>query len=162
MNSLSRKFAEYVQSSDYQARKAIVFIDSRVDRCDSLVQQATSEVRVFVLGWLADGISAVTETLNSSSCREVYLVCPGAPGCLYLGRSELSFNTLIQHESDIKSWFQPSVADSIADSAEPQLHLYGSNVASGDVGTEFMGKLKSMTGAEIAASNNVYRGSIFN
>lgn len=158
MKSLSRKFTEYVQSSDYQARKAIVFIDSRIDRCDSLVQQATSEVRVFVLDWLADGINAVTQTLNSSSCREVYLVCPGAPGCLYLGCSELSFNTLIQYESQIKSWFPPSAADSV----DPRLHLYGSRVAVGDVGAEFMGKLKSLTGAEIAASSNVYRGSIFN
>ena len=158
MNSLSRKFSDYVHSSDYQARRAIVFIDSRVDRCDSLVQQATSEVRVFVLGLLADGINAVTKILNSSSCREVYFVCPGTPGCLYLGRSELSFNTLIQYESQIKSWF-PYLA---VDSAEPQLHLYGSRVAVGDMGAEFVDKLKSLTGAKIAASSNVYRGGIFN
>ena len=158
MNSLSRQFSEHIKSSDYLASKAIIFIDSRVSRCDYLVQQATPEARVFVLGLLADGVNAITHTLNSSACQAVALVCLGAPGCLYLGRDELSLNTLIQHESKIKTWFQlarPSLM-------KPQLNLYGSNVAAGDVGTEFFHKLSSVTGAEIAASSNVYRSGIFN
>ncbi|MEO1692750.1 MAG: DUF4347 domain-containing protein [Cyanobacteria bacterium J06631_6] len=75
MNSLSRQFSEHIKSSDYLASKAIIFIDSRVSRCDYLVQQATPEARVFVLGLLADGINAITHTLNSSACQAVALVC---------------------------------------------------------------------------------------
>jgi hypothetical protein len=41
------------------------------------------------------------------------------------------------------------------------VYLSGCNVAMGDVGAEFMTKLNSITGAEIAASTDVYSSKIF-
>ena len=158
MSSLSRKFSEYVKSPAYLDTREIVFIDSRIASCENLIQQAAPEVRVIVLGLLADGIEAITETLNSSFCRRVYLVGSGLPGCIYLGKTELSQNTLIQHESRLQSWF--SRVDS--DLEPPQLHLCGCNVLAGDVGAEFLTKLNRMTGAVISASKNVYSSRVFN
>ena len=157
MSSLSHRFFEYIQSANYLDRRPIVFIDSRVNNCDDLVQQASLQVRVIVLGSMTDGVKAITQTLNSSFCREVHLVCLGTPGCLYLGRSELSRNTLIQYERKLQTWFGNIDVD--ADS--PQLHIYGCNAAAGDVGAEFLARLNSMTRAEITASTNVYNSSIF-
>lgn len=157
MSSFSRKFTKYIKSPDTNDHRPIVFIDSRINKCDDLVQQATPEVRVIVLGLLADGISAITQTLNSSFCREVYLICPGTPGCLYLGRSQLSWNTIIQYEAKLQSWFN----NIDLDSESPQLSIYGCNAAAGDVGAEFLTKLNFMTKAAIAASTNVYSSPIF-
>jgi hypothetical protein len=163
MSSFSRKFSKFIKSPDSQDSRAIVFIDSRINRWDDLVQQAIPEVRVIVLGLMDDGISAITQILNTSFCREVYLVSSGSPGCLYLGGSELSWNTLIQYESKLQSWFWH--LDFHAASSQlsySQLYLSGSNVAMGDVGAEFLTKLNLMTGAAIAASTDVYSSKIFN
>lgn len=160
MYSLSHQFAAYVRakSPDCLDSRAIAFIDSRIDRWDDLVQQVTPEVRVFVLESTNNGIGAVTQVLNNSSCRQIYLVAPGKPGCLYLGAGELSHNTLIQHESKLQSWFVPTEVDS----PTPCIHLSGCDVAAGDGGAEFVTKLNSITGAKIASSTNVYATRIFN
>jgi Domain of unknown function (DUF4347) len=157
MSSFYRKFSKFIKSPDFPDSRAIVFIDSRINRWEDLVQQAVPEVRVIVLGLMDDGISAITQILNTSFCREVYLVCSGSPGCLYLGGSELSWNTLIQHESKLQSWFWHLDFQA----ASSQLYLSGSNVAMGDVGAEFLTKLNLMTGAAIAASTDVYSSKIF-
>jgi hypothetical protein len=161
MTSISRKFSEFIKSPDYPDSRAIVFIDSRISRWEDLVQQAAPEVRVIVLGLMADGVNAITQILNSSFCREVHLVCSGSPGCIYLGDSELSWNTLIQYESKLQSWFGRLGLD--AESTAPcfQVYLSGSNVAMGDVGAEFMAKLNAITGAAIAASTDVYSSKVF-
>lgn len=161
MSSFSRKFSEFIKSPDYPDSRAIVFIDSRINRWDDLVQQAAPEVRVIVLGLMADGVSAITQILNSSFCREVYLVCSGSPGCIYLGGSELSWNTLIQYESELQSWFCRLGLDAESTTPYPQVNLSGCNVAMGDVGAEFMTKLNLITGAAIAASTDVYNSKIF-
>lgn len=158
MFSLSREFSKYTKSPKYLDSRAIAFIDSRIAGCENLVQQAAPEVRVIVLGLLAEGIKAITQTLNSSYCQQVYLVGSGTPGSLYLGNNELSRNTLIQYESQLQSWFEHIDPEEI----RPQLHLCGCNVAAGDVGEEFLTKLSSLTGAEISASKNVYSSRVFN
>ena len=155
MSSLSHKFSEYIKSPAYLDSREIAFIDSRIDSCENLIQQAAPEIRVIVLGLLADGIGAITETLNLSFCRQVYLVGSGMPGCIYLGKTELSRNTLIQYETQLQNWFGH------LDREPTQLHMCGCNVAAGDVGAEFLIKLHSITGAAISASKNVYSSRIF-
>ncbi|MGL5835727.1 MAG: DUF4347 domain-containing protein [Waterburya sp.] len=161
MSSFSRKFSEFIKSSDYPDSRAIVFIDSRINCWDDLVQQAAPEVRVIVLGLMDDGVSAITQILNSSFCREVHLVCLGSPGCIYLGGSELSWNTLIQYESELQNWFCRLGLDAESTAPYPQVYLSGCNVAMGDVGAEFITKLNLITGAAIAASTDVYSSKIF-
>ena len=159
MSSLSRKFSDYIQLTQLDSR-AIAFIDSRIANCENLVQQAAPEVRVIVLGMFANGVEAITQTLNSSFCRQVYIVASGKPGCLYLGKSELSHSTLIRYQSQLQSWFEHT---NVSDEFEPsQLHLCGCNVAAGDVGAEFLIKLNAIAGAEISASKNVYSSCVFN
>jgi hypothetical protein len=161
MSSFSRKFSKFIKSPDYPDSRAIVFIDSRISHWDGLVQQAAPEVRVIVLGVMADGVSAITQILNSSFCREVHLVCSGSPGCIYLGSSELSWNTLIQYESKLQSWFGRIDLDAEYSMPYPQVYLSGCNVGMGDAGAEFMAKLNSITGAAIAASTDIYSSKVF-
>lgn len=157
MSSFYHKFSECIESPGDFDPRPIVFIDSRINQWDDLVQQATPEVRVFVLGLLTDGTKAITRILNSSLCREVYLVSTGIPGCLYLGSDELSRNTIIEYEQTLRTWFN----NIDVDSDDPQINIYGCNVAAGDVGSEFLTKLNSLTKAEISASVNVYSCNIF-
>ena len=159
MYSLSHEFAAYIKSKsiDYLDSRAIAFIDPRIDRWDDLVQQAAPEIRVFILELNNNGVDAITQILRNSASSQIYLVCSGKPGTLYLGASELSRTTLIQHEAKLQNWF-----GSTNNNLRPCIHLSGCNAAAGDGGAEFIAKLNSLTGAEIACSTNVYATKIFN
>lgn len=159
MSSLFGQFPNSEKPSENQDNRAIVFISSKLTGWESLVQKVVPEARVIVIGSQADGIREITKVLNSSDCQEIHIISHGSPGCFYLGNSELSINTLIQYALELKSWFarggfhQPSTNS-------PQLSLYGSNVAAGDVGEEFVTKLNQITGAEITASTKIASSSI--
>ena len=156
MSSLSHEFSNFIRSSRSLDQRAIAFIDPNIAGWKDLVQQVAPEIRVIVIDSLTNGVSAITHTLRSSYCQEVHLICSGTPGCLYLGRSELSRNTLIQHESKLQQWF--SHLDS---THSPQLYLHGNNAAMGDVGAEFVERLNLITGAAIAASPKLYSSKVF-
>ena len=139
--------------------RAIVFIDCRLQDYDRIVQRISSEVRAVIIGSLSDGVLDITEILSSSCCSEVHLMCLGSPGCLYLGNSELSLNTFAGYSLELQNWFFN--VSSTCDPILPRLSLYGSNVAGGDVGEEFITKLGQITGAEIVASVSLNNSNFY-
>jgi len=151
MSSLSHKFSNIQKTIDHQDKRAIVFINANFSNCDTLIQQIIPEMRVIVINLQADGIREI--------CREMYIIAQGSPGCIYLGNTQLSLNTLIQYSSELQNWFT-NAAD--ADFDVPRLHLYGCDVAAGDVGEEFMTKLSSIVRVKIAASARVDNNNILN
>ena len=70
----------------------------------------------------------------------IHIVSHGSPGCLYLGNSQLSLDTLNSYQTQLESW------------SGCELLIYGCNVAAGDAGDEFVSKLYEFTGKAIAAS----------
>ncbi|MGF1587747.1 MAG: DUF4347 domain-containing protein [Pleurocapsa sp.] len=149
MSSLSRRFFNH-QKLPNNPDSTIVFIDSQLSNCDTLIQKVILEARVIVIGLKDDGIKEITRILNSTCCQEVNLISHGSPGCIYLGNSELSLNTLIQYELELKSWFKINSSGDDNFSL-PKLFLSGCDVAAGDAGEEFMTKLNSITGAMTAS-----------
>ena len=128
---------------DIRANGAIVFVDTSVDDYSSLMAGVVSGVEVVLLDSMRDGVTQITERLRSyPDFASIHIVSHGSPGCLYLGNSQLSLNTLDGYASDLQTWLSPS------------LLLYGCNVAAGDAGAELIEKLHRLTGAEIAASAN--------
>ena len=73
----------------------------------------------------------------------VHIISYGGPGCLYLGNSQLSLDTLKHYAPQLQQW------------DIDYLLLYGCHVAAGDAGEEFVSKLRGLTGADIAASKSV-------
>ena len=154
MSFLSNRF--YSRKLHNLDDRPIVFLDSQLERCDFLVQKVIFQARAIVINSHADGVKAITHTLERSNCREIHIITRGFPGCLYLGSSELSINTFIQYTEELRSWFKSDryIFDS------PQISLYGCNVAAGDVGDEFISKLSQLTTAEITASANIFNSNI--
>ncbi|NER23393.1 MAG: DUF4347 domain-containing protein [Symploca sp. SIO1C2] len=119
----------------------LVFIDAGVDDYQQLVAGVIPSAEVFVLDRWADGIEQISQVLPQyQQVEAVHLVSHGAPGCLYLGNSQLSLDTLNRYSNLLQQW------------QVVQLSLYGCQVAAGDAGAEFISKLQALTGAEIAAS----------
>ncbi|NEO73091.1 DUF4347 domain-containing protein, partial [Moorena sp. SIO3H5] len=133
--------------SDSKTSSTIVFIDSGVDDYQSLVNGTVPEAEVIVLDSTEDGVEKITKALQRrTDITAIHIVSHGSPGCLYLGNSQLSLDTLHYYAPQLKTW-------STSDSPTPIL-LYGCNVAAGDAGTEFLERLHQITGTEIAASGN--------
>ncbi|MGP1384444.1 MAG: DUF4347 domain-containing protein, partial [Thainema sp.] len=137
-------------SSQLTMTRQIVVIDSQVDDYQQLVAGVCPGFEVFVLDAHQDGIEQITEILNASrlsphASLSLHIVSHGSPGCIYLGNSQLSLDTLESYTAQIQSWF-PSQAS--------ELLIYGCNVAAGDAGEEFLTKLHSLTRANIAASTH--------
>lgn len=119
----------------------LVFVDAGVENYQQLVNGVIPTAEVFVLDAAADGIEQISQVLQQrQNIDAVHIVSHGAPGCLYLGNTQLSLDTFNRYASQLQQW---DVAN---------LLLYGCNVAAGDAGAEFLAKLHQLTRANIAAS----------
>jgi Ca2+-binding RTX toxin-like protein len=134
----------------YKTPNTIIFIDSAVDKYQSLVDSAIPEAEVIVLDSTGDGITQITEVLQGrTNIAAIHIVSHGSPGNLQLGNTQLSLDTLDDYAIQLKTW-------SIIHSPVPTpILLYGCNVAAGDAGAEFVERLHQLTGANIAASTNL-------
>ena len=131
-------------------QKAIVFIDAQISDYPILAAGVEAGTEVIILDATKDGISQITEELaNRRDITGVHIVSHGAPGCVYLGNAQLSLDTLSKYAQQLQQWFVAR------ESVSPSLFLYGCQVAAGDAGTEFLAKLRTLSGANIAASANL-------
>ena len=128
------------------AAEVLVVIDSGVADFQLLAENVMNGAALLVLDGDRDGIQQITEAQQRFGANILHIVSHGAPGCLYLGNTELSLDTLDRYTQQVKQWFGTS--------QEAELFLYGCNVAAGDAGSEFLGKLHHLTGASLAASTN--------
>ncbi|MGF1515224.1 MAG: DUF4347 domain-containing protein [Elainellaceae cyanobacterium] len=129
------------------AASALVVIDSRLTNAETLLQGIRPGATVLKID-AGDSLQKVSRTIESmGALEELHLVSHGSPGCLHLGNTELSLDTLPLQAAQISQWFKPARWASA-----PTMFIYGCNVAAGDAGSEFISKLHRLTGAAIAAS----------
>jgi hypothetical protein len=124
----------------------LVVIDSSVQDYQLLVESVVSGAKVLVLNYNRNAIAQITEALRyHAPITHLHMVAHGSPGCLVLGSTSFSLDTLERYAFHLRHWFSACL--------RPQILLYGCNVAVGDAGVEFIEKLRYLTGAEIAASS---------
>ncbi|MFN6484577.1 MULTISPECIES: DUF4347 domain-containing protein [unclassified Nostoc] len=143
----------------------LVFIDTRVEDYQSLINGVISNTEVFVIDPTQNGVEQITEILAThadQNISSIHIVCHGAPGSLQLGNTYLELDTLEYHSQQLQQWqkiFSTSskIVKPLVTSATTvtNLLIYGCNVADGDVGAEFIAKLHQLTGANIAASRQM-------
>lgn len=128
--------------------RGVVFIDPSVADYQSLIDGVTPGNEVVILDSKQDGVNAIAQALQGrSNITSVHIVSHGSPGCLYLGNTQLCLDSLHHYTPQLQTWFTASTS--------PSLLLYGCNVAAGDAGAEFIAKLHTITGVEIAASKSL-------
>ena len=133
----------------FQKTSNLVFIDTKVQDYQQLFNGVVSGATPFAINTVTDGIQQINEVLEQYPGKKtVHIISHGAPGCLYLGNTELSLETLKQYAPVIEQWNIDN------------LLLYGCHVASGDAGEEFMNKLQTLTGSNISASKSLTGAAI--
>jgi riboflavin synthase len=148
--ALNRKFPESIIK-----RKAIAFIDRGIDDYQTLVNGVNAGITVHVLDSRKDGVAQITDILQQQADVDaIHIISHGKIGCLTLGNSVLSTDTLSKYRHALFSW-----QEGFRKNAE--IHIYGCDVAKDATGRAFIESLANITGANIAASDNLTGNSAY-
>ncbi len=135
-------------SSGLINNRNIIFIDTRVPDYESLIANIQPGTEVVIIDPTKDGITQITESLLGKQYDSLHIVSHGSAGSLQLGSNYLNSGNLSQYESQLKQW-KASLTE------EADILLYGCDVAAGETGVGFVQQLSQMTGADVAASNDL-------
>ena len=130
-------------------RTEIVFIESNVADYQSLIKAIDPAKEVHVLDAATDGLTQMAQILAGRSAIDaIHVVSHGAEGAVQLGSVDLSEQTLQSRAVDLATI-------GAALNPDGDILLYGCNVAKGQAGVDFIGKLAQATGADVAASDDL-------
>ncbi|SEN22018.1 DUF4347 domain-containing protein [Nitrosomonas marina] len=127
----------------------IVIIDHDIPEPDILISAVRPGIPVHFLERDLDGILQISQLLQHySNLDAVHLVSHGNIGCITLGNSVLSSDTLKTYQCALFAW-QASLKQNA------DILIYGCNVGKNLSGQHFIHQLASLTGANIAASSHL-------
>ncbi|MDD1609278.1 MAG: DUF4347 domain-containing protein, partial [Methylococcaceae bacterium] len=128
---------------------SLIIIDSQVTDWQSLVGNVSPDTIILILDPTRDGISQIAELVaNYSNLDAIHIISHGSTGSLLLGSSTLDSGNIADYASQLTS-----IGNALSDSGD--ILLYGCNVAEGDIGQQFIEQLGLLTGADVAASNDL-------
>jgi Domain of unknown function (DUF4347) len=135
--------------SAFQPSRSVLFIDAAIDDSQWFTPGVAASTEVHWLQPGSDAIAQITQTLwGRSGIASLQIISHGQAGGMQLGTSWLHGQTLTSAVNSIQSW-------GAALTTEADILLYGCNVAAGAVGQAFVQQLAQVTGADVAASNNI-------
>ena len=136
-------------------RQEIIFVDEAVDNYQQLIVDLESQREkgrrfdIVSLDSDHDGIAQISAYLSrQEGIDAVHVVSHGSDGAVKLGNVWLTPDTLDAHAEAIEGWQQALAGDA-------DLLFYGCNLAAGDNGQELFNSLALLTGADVAASDDV-------
>ena len=130
------------------APREVVFVDSRVQDVDTLLQGFASGVQVVYLHAGQDGLAQMAAALGEQGdVAAVHVLAHGSAGRLWLGGSFLDASTLAGQADALAALGRGLTADG-------DLLVYACDLALGEVGAQFVSNLAALTGADVAASDN--------
>ncbi|RZI84761.1 MAG: tandem-95 repeat protein, partial [Rubrivivax sp.] len=138
----------------------IVFIDARVpDQATLLADLARQAaqgraIEVVLIGADEDGLDRITQTLaNRRDVSAVHLMSHGQSGSAQLGSAVLDEQTLLTRAQDIAAWGEALTSDA-------DLLIYGCDVGAQAEGQALVQGLAALTGADVAASDDLTGASL--
>jgi Domain of unknown function (DUF4347)/Beta-propeller repeat/FG-GAP-like repeat len=138
-----------LMAHDRSTSSSLLFIDRGVANYQTLVAGVAPGTEVYLLDNTQNAISQITQTLlGRSGINSLQIVSHGQAGSLLLGDDWVKSSDLNQHAAEVQAWAQSLTADA-------DILLYGCNVAQGELGQAFVQILSQLTGADVAASDDL-------
>lgn len=129
-------------------RSEIVFIDTGVDDWQTLAAGVDPASEIIMIDPARDGVSQISDALaGRSGIDAVHVISHGGEGFVRLGDTTVSAENLAKYKTEISSW-----SAALAEGAD--ILLYGCDVGAGGEGLGFVESISSLTGADVAASND--------
>ena len=137
-----------VSSAASTAKYNVVFIEKNLANWQTLAA-GTNADEVVLLDSNADGIAQITSFLEKRcGISAIHIVSHGRSGELQLGKTFLNQETLSRDANLLRRWTNSLTPDA-------NLLLYGCEVGKGEAGQQFVRSLSELTGAGVAASDNL-------
>jgi uncharacterized protein DUF4347/cadherin-like protein/Big-like domain-containing protein len=141
--------------AEHNTKHEVVFVDVATPHyqqlIDDIVERAGSgrEVKVVIIEGGSDGIQKITDVLSGlDNIDAIHIISHGSEGSVQLGSNVLDLATLQQHAAQIHGW-----SSALTENAD--LLIYGCDVAQSTDGSLFVKTLANLTGADVAASDDV-------
>ena len=132
-----------------ESTKTVVFIDPNVTDWQNLVNGVEPGSLVFILDPRREGIRQITDKLAAlTDIDSVQIISHGGDGSLQLGSTQLNSANLNSYSSQLQQWGKSLTATG-------DILLYGCDVAQGFVGKAFVQQISQLTGADVAASDDL-------
>ena len=132
--------------------KQILVIAPDIDDYQSLIDGINPQiVEVVKLNLATDGILQISDVLKryqGQGIDAVHIATHGGAGNLKLGSVDLNTQTLRNYQSDLESWGNALTNDA-------DILFYGCNLAATKQGRSLVEKLSQLTGADVAASDDL-------
>ncbi|WNM57808.1 DUF2341 domain-containing protein [Candidatus Nitrospira allomarina] len=130
-------------------RREIVFIDTRVEDYQTLIEGIDPAAEVFLLDARRDGIEQIAEALKDRrDIDAIHLIGEGTEAELHVGSAFLTNESISNQYAELFTQIGQSL------SADADLLIYGCNFGRGVSGFSAMQTLAELTGADIAASTD--------
>ncbi|MBO0348555.1 DUF4347 domain-containing protein, partial [Phormidium pseudopriestleyi FRX01] len=129
--------------------RTLVFIDSGVSDKQTLLDGLPSDTEAIVLDADRDGIDQIIEAIaGRTGIDSIHLVSHGSSDRVQLGTTQLDAESL---DAYLPQW--QILRAALSEGAD--ILLYGCNVGTSDTGITFLQQLAELTGADIAASDDL-------
>ncbi|XHX79436.1 MAG: Calx-beta domain-containing protein [Stenomitos frigidus ULC029] len=137
-----------------QSSRSLLFMDGGVADYQMLLAGVSSGTEVHLLDSSQDAVTQITNTLlGRNGISSLHIVSHGEAGGLDFGTGKLNLQELPEYAAQLQSW-----SKALTDDAD--ILLYGCNVAQGELGKAFTSILSQLTGADIAASDDLTGGAL--
>ncbi|MEG5034898.1 DUF4347 domain-containing protein, partial [Microcoleus sp. AT3-D2] len=124
-------------------------MDSKVENYQEFLRGVKRDTEVILLDRFRDGIEQIAKIAASRhSLNSIQIVAHGASASVEIGSTQLNIHNIETYASQLQQWGK-------ALNESGSILLYGCNIAAGESGIKFIQKLSEITGANIAASNNL-------
>ena len=128
---------------------SITFVDSALASDQSLMASVNPRSEIILLDPYRDGLAQISDALaQRSNISSLHIISHGSEGVFNLGQTYYDANALSSRTEELASW-----STALTDDAD--LLFYGCNVASGESGIIFVNYLSHLTGADVAASDDL-------
>lgn len=130
------------------AGRQVVFVDSRVQDADKLLQGVTPGTDIVKLQSNQDGLKQIADYLaQNSGASAAEIIAHGNAGDLWLGQTYLSADNAAAHAGVLAQ-----IGNGLQSGGD--ILIYACNTAAGDRGIAFVTSLAQLTGRDVAASSN--------
>ncbi|MBF0420843.1 MAG: DUF4347 domain-containing protein, partial [Magnetococcales bacterium] len=129
--------------------REVIVVDPSVPNYQNLLSGLPKDAQVIILDPHKDGVEQVRAALaGHSGIESLHIVSHGSSGYLALANSELDVVSMESRAQALQDW-------GAALSEKADILIYGCDVGAGMTGAAFVSRLATLTGADVAASNNL-------
>ncbi|WP_344961742.1 DUF4347 domain-containing protein, partial [Oceanisphaera sediminis] len=140
--------------SQNNGRKEVAFVDSSVEDYQTLVDGIGAGIEVQLIDGSEDGLAQLAVWAQQNQGYDaIHILSHGSDGALQLGSLTLNDSNIAEYSNDLQQLGQTLTEHG-------DIMLYGCNIAAGDAGFAFIGKLGQATGTDIGASTDATGGTI--